>query len=142
MQILFFVELLTKIAGTLKNKTSFGPDNISSKLLTIILPQFFYPLCHLFNLSFQTGYIPIQLKMAKVVPIFKSGDELIETEKQITMDEIESCMKKTTTLHQGVRVLREYSIKCFGLPLKPLKLLMLFLSVISFCHPCVSELLR
>ena len=68
-------ELLTKIAGTLKNKTSFGPDNISSKLLKIILPQIVDPLCHLFNLSFQTGYIPIQLKLAKVVPVFKSGDK-------------------------------------------------------------------
>ena len=29
----------------------------------------------MFNLSFQTGYLPIQLKTAKVVPIFKSGDK-------------------------------------------------------------------
>ena len=33
------------------------------------------PLCHLFNLSFQTGYIPIQFKTARVVPVFKSGDK-------------------------------------------------------------------
>ena len=33
------------------------------------------PLCHLFNLSFKTGYIPEELKQAKIVLIFKSGDQ-------------------------------------------------------------------
>ena len=68
-------ELLNEAASKLKNKSSYGPDNISSKLLKKILPIVVNPLCHLFNLSFQTGYIPIQLKTAKVVPIFKSGDK-------------------------------------------------------------------
>ena len=68
-------ELLIDTAGKLKNKSSCGPDNISSKLLKRILPSITIPLCYLFNLSFQTGYIPIQLKTAKVVPIFKSGDK-------------------------------------------------------------------
>ena len=59
----------------MKSKLSCGPDNISSKLLKIILPIIIQPLCHLFNLSFQTGYIPDQFKTAKVVPVFKSGDK-------------------------------------------------------------------
>ena len=54
-------ELLIDTAGKLKNKSSYGPDNISSKLLKRILPSITIPLCYLFNLSFQTGYIPIQL---------------------------------------------------------------------------------
>jgi hypothetical protein len=32
------------------------------------------PLCHVFNRSIITGYVPLQLKIAKVIPIFKSGD--------------------------------------------------------------------
>ena len=32
------------------------------------------PLKHVFGLSFSTGIVPEQFKMAKVVPIFKSGD--------------------------------------------------------------------
>ena len=67
-------KLIIETAGKLKNKSSYGPDYISSKLLKKILPSIVTPLCHLFNLSFQTGYIPVQLKTAKVVPIFKSGD--------------------------------------------------------------------
>ena len=68
-------ELLTDIAGKLKGKSSSGADNISSKLLKKILPIIIIPLCHLFNLSLQTGYIPDQLKIAKVIPVYKSSDK-------------------------------------------------------------------
>ena len=67
-------EVLMDIAKDLKPKCSTGPDGISSKLLKIILPIIIKPVCHLFNLSVQTGYIPIQLKTAKIIPVFKSGD--------------------------------------------------------------------
>jgi len=33
------------------------------------------PLKHIFNLSFNSGSIPNQLKIAKVIPIYKSGDK-------------------------------------------------------------------
>ena len=32
------------------------------------------PICHLFDLSFKTGFIPTTLKTAKIVPIFKAGE--------------------------------------------------------------------
>ena len=59
----------------MKNKTSCGYDQISSNLLKQIYPSISTPLIHLFNLSFQTGYIPDNFKVAKVIPIFKSGDK-------------------------------------------------------------------
>ena len=31
------------------------------------------PICHLFNLSFKSGYIPTILKIAKIVPVYKTG---------------------------------------------------------------------
>ena len=34
------------------------------------------PLIHIFNLSFAQGVVPSQLKIAKIIPIFKSGDPL------------------------------------------------------------------
>ena len=68
-------DILDLMASKLKPKRSAGPDNISTKLLKEIIPIILIPLCHLFNLSLQTGYIPIQLKSAKVIPIFKSGDK-------------------------------------------------------------------
>ena len=62
------------IVGKFKPKNSAGPDHISTKLLKRILPIIIKPVCHLFNLSLQTGYIPIELKSVRVVPIFKSID--------------------------------------------------------------------
>ena len=67
-------QIIYKIANKIKPKNSCGPDYISSKLLKDILPIIINPLCHVFNLSLQTGYIPERFKVAKVVPIFKSGD--------------------------------------------------------------------
>ena len=66
--------LVLEICRKLKPKLSSGPDFISTKLLKLIMPIIIEPFCHLINLSFDTGYIPNQLKIAKVVPIFKSGD--------------------------------------------------------------------
>ena len=68
-------EILFKFANKLKPKNSAGPDNISSKLLKTIIPTIQSPLIHLFNLSCKTGYIPTELKTAKVVPIYKSDEK-------------------------------------------------------------------
>ena len=32
------------------------------------------PLTHIINRSFDTGIVPVQLKTAKVIPIFKAND--------------------------------------------------------------------
>ena len=52
----------------LKNKNSFGPDKISTNFLKSIIPIIMGPICHLFDLSFKTGFIPTTLKTAKTVP--------------------------------------------------------------------------
>ena len=57
-----------------KTKNSSGPDKISSNLLKSIMPVIMTPICHLFNLSFKSGYIPTILKTANNVPIFKTGE--------------------------------------------------------------------
>ena len=70
-------QTLTKIASQMKPKSSRGPDYMSSKMLKEILPIIVDPLYHIFNLSLQTGYIPDRFKVAKVIPVFKSGDKQI-----------------------------------------------------------------
>ena len=59
----------------LKSKNSAGPDNVSSRLLKDIIEVIIKPLTHVFNLSFKTGYIPPELKTAKVIPIYKGEDK-------------------------------------------------------------------
>ena len=57
----------------LKDKTSLGFDGVSSHVVRRIAPAIVEPLCHLFNLSLKTGFIPQQFKIARVIPLFKSG---------------------------------------------------------------------
>ena len=67
------VEIL-KICRLLKPKLSSGIDYISNKLLIQIAPIIITPLHYLINLSLETGFIPKEMKIAKIVPIFKDGD--------------------------------------------------------------------
>jgi len=67
-------EELLRIINKLKN-TSAGHDDLSVKALKAAMESLLTPLTHLCNLSLQTGEIPGQLKIAKITPIYKSGDK-------------------------------------------------------------------
>lgn len=61
-------------ASKLKPKQSTGQDNISNKLLKNTIEEISVPLTHIFNLSLETGTVPDEMKIAKVIPIFKKGN--------------------------------------------------------------------
>ncbi len=63
-----------EITNKLKPKLSAGPDEISSKLLKETIEYIKYPLTHIINRSLLTGIVPNQLKIAKVIPIYKASD--------------------------------------------------------------------
>ncbi len=63
-----------EITNKLKPKLSAGPDEISSKLLKETIEYIIYPLTHIINRSLLTGIVPNQLKIAKVIPIYKASD--------------------------------------------------------------------
>jgi hypothetical protein len=58
----------------LKLNKSVGFDNISSNVIKKSIKYLTTPLLHVFNLSLKQGVYPEKLKIARVVPIFKSGD--------------------------------------------------------------------
>ena len=66
---------LNKIVQGLKPKTSSGHDRLSSKLIKLIYPTICLTLLHVINLSLCTGYIPDDLKIAKIIPIYKTGSK-------------------------------------------------------------------
>jgi len=68
---------LYKLIMQLKNNKSPGPDNIGPKLIKYIACERCYSLLCVFNLSFDKGLVPDKLKLAKVVPVFKGGNELL-----------------------------------------------------------------
>ena len=62
-----------KIIYSLDDNKSSGPSSIPIKLLKMAAPIIITPLCDIINLSFSNGVFPHALKMARIVPIHKSG---------------------------------------------------------------------
>ena len=52
-----------------------GPDAISGAVLKNCSKTLAYPLSILFTLTYNTGCIPQEWKLANVVPVFKKGDK-------------------------------------------------------------------
>ena len=59
------------------NSSSPGWDRISGKIIKATYQAFISPLTHVLNLSLSCGTFPDELKIAKVLPLFKSGDVFI-----------------------------------------------------------------
>ena len=66
---------VSKIISKMKKKSSSGHDGISSKLLHQICPAIVSPLTTIINQSLYNGIFPDSLKLAKVLPLFKKGNE-------------------------------------------------------------------
>jgi hypothetical protein len=68
-------EEIIKIGLAMPMKYSSGHDNISAKLIKLTINTISKPLCLIFNKSFLLGQVPVSLKIAKICPIYKSGDK-------------------------------------------------------------------
>ena len=66
-------EVIT-IALGIKSKSSTDYNNISNLLVKKIIYNIAEPLAHIFNLSFTSGVFPEPYKIAKILPIYKTGD--------------------------------------------------------------------
>ena len=66
------------IANKLKSKLSHGHGDISTKLLKNTITNILQPITHIINVSFNTGVVPQEMKIAKVIPIHKSADQSSE----------------------------------------------------------------
>ena len=54
-----------------------GWDSISAVVVKAIYPCFIEPLTHILNLSVMYGVFPSELKLAKVIPLFKANDPML-----------------------------------------------------------------
>ena len=59
----------------LKTKKATGVDDIPARLIEDCANVICSPLTHIFNLSLTNAFVPDEWKIAKVTPIFKSGDQ-------------------------------------------------------------------
>ena len=66
-------EVLTELLKLNIHKSS-GLDGIGPNILKISASVIYKSLAHIFNLSLCTGKFPLKLKLARVTPLYKSGD--------------------------------------------------------------------
>ena len=65
-----------KVIAKFKPKTSCDVQGQSTKMIKLISHEISVPLAHVFKLSLSHGIFPEKLKSCRVIPIFKSGDQL------------------------------------------------------------------
>ena len=68
-------EELINIVHSAKDKKSKGYDGIDMCLLKKIVPHILTPLRHICNTSLGQGIFPDEMKIARIIPLFKSGDK-------------------------------------------------------------------
>ena len=68
-------EIVNIISSLNSNKTS-GPNSIPYRILFLLKNEISKQLADLFNLSFMTVIFPSDIKIAKVVPVFKKDSKL------------------------------------------------------------------
>ena len=64
---------------TFKNKTSKDCDDVDMSIVKRLSTSVAKPLTHIFNLSFSSGVFPEKMKIAKILPLFKSGNKSLYT---------------------------------------------------------------
>ena len=63
-----------KAFGSLKSNKANGYDDINSNIVKSSYDELFIPLFHICRTSLLTGSVPDSMKIAKITPLFKSGD--------------------------------------------------------------------
>lgn len=63
------------IINKLKSSHTVGADNICSIIIKAIVNEIAEPLAYIINLSLTQGIVPKMTKIAKIIPIYKSGDK-------------------------------------------------------------------
>ena len=67
---------VNKVTDKMVCKSSCGVDKINSKVIKYVAQYRSMPSSHIFNLTFETGKIPDDLKVALVTPVYKSSEKM------------------------------------------------------------------
>ena len=70
---------IVEICNNCRSGTAVGNDNISMNLIKETINLVISPLASIINLSITSGIVPKQLKIARVIPLYKSGEQDIFT---------------------------------------------------------------
>ena len=68
-------EEIIEICGTCPLGSAVVRDSISMNLIKDSINKIIFPITGIINLSITSGIVPNQLKIARVIPLFKSGEQ-------------------------------------------------------------------
>ena len=78
-----------------KSKRSTDYSDINICLIKKVITKIIKPFSHICNVSFQTGVFPSKMKIAKVVPLFKSGEKNVFTNyRPISLPQFSKVLEK------------------------------------------------
>ncbi len=102
---------ITEIISSLRSGTAGGYDNIPMQIVKDSVDLVSEPLTHIVNLSIQSGIVPDQMKIARVIPIFKSGaDNLFSNYRPISVLPVFSKILERVVYERLLNYLNEYNI--------------------------------
>ena len=79
------IEIFNTVNG-LSNTKSFGIDKISSLIIKLCANIISVPFTCLLNNALQYGYFPSEFKIAKIIPLYKSGhNNLVSNYRPISL---------------------------------------------------------
>ena len=91
-QVDFSPEKVLKLLRDINPNKAHGPDKIHGTVLKNCAHSLAYPLAVLFKTSYLTGHIPLEWKLANVVPVYKKGSKAsVENYRPISLTCL--CMK-------------------------------------------------
>ncbi|XP_065642401.1 uncharacterized protein LOC136074031 [Hydra vulgaris] len=73
------IDELRLAISMLKTNKSAGLDEVNPDVVKAVSDNIEKPLFKIFNLSLKNGIFPDQLKLAKIIPIYKGGDDSIKS---------------------------------------------------------------
>ena len=73
------LEEVSEICSSFRSGTALGYDSISMNVVKESFNLICAPLTYIINLSLNSGVVPQEMKIARVIPLFKSGDKSLFT---------------------------------------------------------------
>ena len=105
------IDTVGKLIKSLDINKSLGPDGISSRILKEGLDSISYALTKIFNKSLTDSEVPVDWKIANVVPIFKKGDkESIGNYRPISLTSVVCRIMEKAIKHELVGFLNKYEL--------------------------------
>ena len=68
---------IVEIAKSFQSNKAVGYDKFPMSIIKQFINILAEPLSHIFNLSFTSGIFPDDMKIVRVIPLFKAGDRAI-----------------------------------------------------------------